>query len=70
MSKNMNGIRKECLSCGDTIIIKRPIRMGQIVTCLSCGDELEIVELNPILLDWPLAEEEYSYDREIYSSLD
>jgi lysine biosynthesis protein LysW len=51
-----------CPDCDATLRLKT-VRLGQQITCRECGTILEIVELNPVELDWafdePYEEEEY-----------
>ena len=41
-----------CPSCDEQVRISGRPEIGLEVTCPSCGDELVVVELNPIELDW------------------
>ncbi len=41
-----------CPSCDARIRIGGDPDIGMRVTCPECGDLLEVVELNPIELDW------------------
>lgn len=41
-----------CPSCDARIRISGDPDIGMRVTCPECGDLLEVVELNPIELDW------------------
>lgn len=58
-----------CPDC-DTNLRLKTVRLGQQITCRECGTLLEVVELNPVELDWafdePIEEEEYEprYNRE------
>ena len=70
MRNNRKSYREECLACGEMILIKNPVKLGQLVNCSSCGEQFEIVELDPIFLDWPMysddfMEEDY-YESEEY----
>lgn len=51
-----------CPDCDATLRLKS-VRLGQQITCRECGTMLEVVELNPVELDWafdePYEEEEY-----------
>ncbi len=51
-----------CPSCGEDINISSKPKMGQKVICPECGNELEIVWLDPIELDWPYDEDDYDDD--------
>jgi lysine biosynthesis protein LysW len=41
-----------CPDCGETINLKSPVRLGQEVVCPHCDAELEVVETDPLELDW------------------
>lgn len=51
-----------CPDCDANLRLKS-VRLGQQITCRECGTILEVVELNPIELDWafdePVEEEEH-----------
>jgi lysine biosynthesis protein LysW len=36
-------------------------KLGEKITCPECGEVLEVVELNPVELDWAFDDDEY-YD--------
>ena len=42
----------ECPSCDGMVRVSSPTRIGQRVTCPSCGDLLEVIDVEPIELDW------------------
>lgn len=46
-----------CPSCDKEMPISGRPKMGDTVTCGSCGSEFEVVNTNPLELDW--AEKEY-----------
>lgn len=45
-----------CPGCGARLRFQHKIELGEFVVCQECGDELEIVKLSPIKLDWAYAE--------------
>ncbi len=47
-----------CPSCDDDIYLPRSPRLGEIVACPNCGARLEVVDVNPLELDWPLDDED------------
>jgi lysine biosynthesis protein LysW len=59
MNMDRNDFREVCLACGETIFIKKPVMIGQIVNCGYCRAQFEIVELDPLYLDWPYYTEDY-----------
>lgn len=55
-----------CPGCDAKIRFHNRLNLGEFVTCEECGDELEIVQLTPLKLDWayadPLDDDDYNYD--------
>lgn len=49
-----------CPSCEGKISLMGKIELGQRVRCPNCYDELEVIEINPLELDWPYEEREWS----------
>jgi DNA-directed RNA polymerase subunit RPC12/RpoP len=52
----------KCIACNQDIILASNSRKWTYVTCQHCGRRLEIIQLNPALLDWPLSEVEDYWD--------
>lgn len=50
-----------CPSCGETMRLAEKPKLGEKITCPECGEVLEVVELNPVELDWAFDDDEY-YD--------
>lgn len=48
----------KCIACNRDILLASKPRKWSFVTCQHCGRRLEIIRVNPPLLDWPLNEEE------------
>lgn len=48
----------ECISCGEAIYFTKSPRLEQKTICPHCSANLEVVEVNPLELDWPYEEEE------------
>ncbi len=53
-----------CIVCHKVIDVGNHPSYGQFIICQHCDTELEIVDLNPIMLDWPM------YDEDRYTDLD
>lgn len=52
-------LEAKCPACGElNTVYDHPFfdqpKLGQLVLCTNCFQELEIINLNPIKLDWPL----------------
>ena len=41
-----------CVECESRIFFNTEPEIGAVTTCRECGTKLEVVELNPIELDW------------------
>ena len=41
-----------CPACGDDIKLPNPLKVGKSVTCPYCEAELEVIDLDPVELDW------------------
>lgn len=67
-------ITVSCIDCDKPI--KLPFRplLGDIVSCSHCGAELEVIDVNPVELDWaylgPDEEEDWDWDEEDYEDDD
>lgn len=58
-----------CPGCGARIRFQNKVQVGEFVICDECGDELEVVSMSPIKLDWAFEDpfdEDYDgdYDEE------
>ena len=52
----------ECPECGSNIRFHNPLKLDQIVVCPECDEELQVVELNPLQLDWANDEVDDDYE--------
>ena len=51
---NINSrIRTKCIVCREPIHFSLPPKKGEIINCDYCGEKMEVINLNPIILDWP-----------------
>ncbi len=41
----------DCIECGAEISLHHEVETGEIVDCGTCGAELEVVGVDPILVD-------------------
>lgn len=51
-----------CPSCEAKISLKEPVAYGQRVRCPSCHEDLEVIETDPIELDWAYDEDDWEDD--------
>ena len=61
--KTNQAVAALCPDCDEDILLQGIIRIGRRVACPNCGADLEIVEADPVELDW-YCEEEYKDDDE------
>ena len=47
-----------CPSCGEWVKLPDHPKIGQKITCLECEADLEVIEVNPVELDWAYMEDE------------
>ena len=52
-----------CPDCGEQIRLQGRIHVGKEVVCPECDAVLEVIETEPIELDWPM-DDEYDEDEE------
>jgi len=46
-----------CSACGEDVRLAKA-RLGQTLICVHCGAHLEVVEVDPVELDWAYDDEE------------
>lgn len=44
-------MQAECVECGALVGLPGDAMQGEILTCGDCGVELEVINLNPVLLE-------------------
>ena len=47
-----------CPDCGEKIRMEGAIQIGRQVFCPECDSELEVVDTQPVTLDWAYEDEE------------
>lgn len=40
----------ECVVCGSDVALDESPLRGELIDCNDCGSELEVVQINPVLL--------------------
>lgn len=58
-----------CPACSKSILINPKPKLGQRVVCPGCRAELEVVEIEPLELDWPF-DDDYVDDDEDFADND
>jgi hypothetical protein len=51
-----------CPSCGERPVVERNLRIGQIIRCYYCQSDLEVLKLDPVVLDWPLRSDQHDFN--------
>lgn len=46
-------IRAKCIFCNEPIFFRKSPKMGEIITCTFCDEKLEVIQLDPVILDLP-----------------
>ena len=59
-----------CPSCGERPIMVQPLKIGQIIQCCFCNSDLEVLKLDPIILDWPLRSDGSNGHQDYWTELD
>ena len=54
--------RAICPDCDEDVVFATRPRLGQVVYCSSCDARLEVVEVDPLELDWALDAEDDDLD--------
>ena len=60
----------KCPMCGANVSVPTNAKQGDLVNCAGCDAELEIVNVKPLELDWPLDDYEYDEDYDDYDDDD
>ena len=63
-------VSAHCPECDATVTFKRRPRLGQIIVCRRCDTRLEVIDLDPVELDWAFDEAEDEFAFESYGSND
>lgn len=56
----------ECLNCSEDIYIGDKSKVGNFVTCKSCESLFEIIDLDPVMIDWYYYDDDYGDDDDLY----
>jgi len=51
-----------CIDCDEPIYLESKPKIGQIITCSNCDAQLEVIDIDPIELDWAYLEPEEDED--------
>ena len=51
----------ECLSCDGDIHVRSNPKIGQTITCDNCDESFVIIDVNPLMVDWPNFDDDF-YD--------
>ena len=48
----------ECLVCEEHVYVGRNPKIGSLVTCHNCDANFQVIDIEPVLIDWPFDEDE------------
>ena len=51
-----------CPACDEAITLQGNPKVGQRLRCPSCDTEIEVIDVNPVELDWAYEDEDDFYD--------
>lgn len=54
MARKKSLYTAKCIACTKNVDLGDTPRKGMMVKCPNCGMKLEVIRINPPLLDWPL----------------
>ncbi|MFN2236380.1 MAG: hypothetical protein ACK2U1_19290 [Anaerolineales bacterium] len=60
----------ECLACDEEVYVGKNPKIGNFVTCHHCDATFQIIDIEPVLIDWPYDEDDEFEDYEDYSDDD
>jgi|GEM_PF-3365508 hypothetical protein len=52
----------ECLLCSKDIYVGNNPHAGKFITCKNCEMIFEIINIDPVLIDWPFYDDEEDFD--------
>ena len=56
----------ECLICNEIIDVGGKPTLGVIVECKNCESVFEIIEVDPLTIDWPYYDDDFNDDEDLY----
>ncbi len=59
-----------CPTCGERPLVENKLILGQIVRCCFCQSDLEVLKLDPVVLDWPIRTNENDFNAYYVHDLD
>jgi lysine biosynthesis protein LysW len=59
--KRIKTVAVECPDCEEKINMTGEIVWGQKVVCPHCGVDLEVINVDPVELDWVFEDSDYDY---------
>ena len=66
MNPKSKKIMVECLNCNEDIYVGNNPRVGNFITCKRCDSVFEIIELDPVMVDWPYSDDDDDNDEDLY----
>ena len=66
MKIKSNKLIVECLLCNKDIYVEDNPKLGKFITCRNCESVFEIINIDPVMIDWPYYEDDYLDDEDLY----
>lgn len=48
----------DCLACGEDVYVGQNPIIGRIIICHGCNSRFEIIDVEPVMVDWPGSEDD------------
>jgi alpha-aminoadipate carrier protein LysW len=61
-SKKIKTVTADCPDCGRKITLRGTLVIGQEVICPHCEAELEVIDTDPVELDWAYGESDDEWE--------
>ena len=58
-----------CLACEDEIFVGRDSKIGSYIYCNTCDAEFQIIDIKPVLIDWPDDDDYYDGKEGYYDDI-
>ena len=56
----------KCLLCNKFIDVGVNPTVGKFITCKNCESVYEIINVDPVMIDWPYYEDDYLDEEDLY----
>jgi hypothetical protein len=60
----------ECLACADDVYFGLDTKIGDYIYCNNCDAAFQIIDIEPVLIDWPDEDDYYDEEEGYYDDID